>query len=168
MGLRPKKQIRSGDNGTMVIWDDFKELWKYYVFQSLLTGLVLFVVVLTVGRDNVVIIASMGATAFICFITPRSVSAQTKHVIGGHFIALICGAIFILTAMPYYVELPSAVALAAFLMVVFNVEHPPAAGTALASVVNEVTLVNAAIIIIISILITQCRYYMRNRLRDLI
>ena len=152
----------------MVIWDKFKELWKYYVFQSLLTGLVIFIVVLTVGKDKVVIIASMGATAFICFATPKSVSAQTKHVIGGHFIALICGAIFVLTAMPYYVEFPSAVALAVFLMVVFDVEHPPAAGTALAAVVNEVTLVNAAIIMIISVLITQCRYHMRNQLRDLI
>lgn len=152
----------------MVIWDNFKELWKYYIFQSLLTGLVLFVVVLTVGKDKVVIIASMGATAFICFMTPRSVSAQTKHVIGGHFIALICGAIFVQTAIPYYVEFPSAVVLAAFLMVIFNVEHPPAAGTALAAVVNEVTLVNAAIIMVMSILITQCRYHMRYRLRDLI
>ena len=113
----------------MVIWDKFKELWKYYVFQSLLTGLVIFIVVLTVGKDKVVIIASMGATAFICFV-------RTKHVIGGHFIALICGAIFVQTAMPYYVEFPSAVALAVFLMVVFNVEHPPAAGTALAAVVK--------------------------------
>ena len=152
----------------MVIWDKFKELWKYYIFQSLLTGLVLFIVVLTVGKDKVVIIASMGATAFICFAMPKSVSAQTKHVIGGHFIALVCGAIFVQTAMPYYVEFPSVVVLAGFLMVAFDVEHPPAAGTALAAVVNEVTLVNAAVIIIISILITQCRYYMRNRLRDLI
>ncbi len=152
----------------MVIWDNFKKLWKYYVFQSLLTGLVIFIVVLTVGKDKVVIIASMGATAFICFVRPRSVSAQTKHVIGGHFIALICGAIFVQTAMPYYVECPSAVVLAAFLMVVFDVKHPPAAGTALAAVVNEVTLVNAAIIMIVSILITQCRYHMRNRLRNLL
>ena len=152
----------------MVIWDRFKELWKYYVFQSLLTGLVIFIVVLTVGKDKVVIIASMGATAFICFATPRSISAQTKHVIGGHFIALICGALFVQIAMPYYVEFPSAVALAVFLMVVFDVEHPPAAGTALAAVVNEVTLINAAVIIITSILMTQCRYHMRNQLRDLI
>ena len=54
----------------MAIFEKFKKLWKYYLFQSFLAGLAIFIVVLTLGRDRVVVIASMGATAFICFAMP--------------------------------------------------------------------------------------------------
>jgi len=149
-------------------WEKFRRLWKYYIFQSLLAGLAIFIIVLTIGQDKVVIIASMAASAFICFATPTSASAQTRNVIGGHLVGLICGALFAVTVLPYYVEFPLAVSLAIFLMVALDVEHPPAAGTALAVTINEVTLPVAGIIIISAIVLTQCRYYMRNLLKDLI
>ena len=152
----------------MKMWNKFKNLWKYYIFQTFLAALAIFVIVLAVGEDKVVIISSMGATAFIAFAMPRSVSAQTKHVIGGHLVALICGAIFTLTVLPYYVEFPLAVGLTILLMVTLDVEHPPAAGTALAVTINEVTLINACVIILSAILLTQCRYYMRGLLKDLV
>jgi CBS-domain-containing membrane protein len=150
------------------IWIKFKRLWKHYIFQSLLAGLAIFVIILTVGENKVVIIASMAATAFICFATPKSVSAQTRNVIGGHLVGLVCGALFTFTPLPYYAEFPLAVGLVIFLMVALDVEHPPAAGTALAVTVNEVTLTAAAIIVISAIVLTQCRYYMRNLLKDLV
>jgi CBS-domain-containing membrane protein len=148
--------------------EKFRRLWKYYIFQSLLAGLAIFIIVLTIGQNKVVIIASMAASAFICFATPTNASAQTRNVIGGHLVGLICGALFALTVLPYYVEFPLAVGLAIFLMVALDVEHPPAAGTALAVTINEVTLTTAAIIVISAIVLTQCRYYMRNLLKDLI
>ena len=40
-----------------------------------------------------VIISAMGATSFIVFAMPKTVSAQTKHVIGGHLVGLASGAI---------------------------------------------------------------------------
>ena len=53
-------------------------------------------------------------------------------------------------------------------MVALDVEHPPAVGTALAVVINEVTL-NAFIgIMVSSIVLSQCRYYLRGYLKDLI
>jgi len=150
------------------LWEKFKRLWKHYIFQSFLAVLAIFIVVLTVGEDKAVIIASMAASAFICFATPKSASAKTRNVIGGHLVGLVCGALFTLTALPYYAEFPLAVGLAIFLMVALDVEHPPAAGTALAVTINEVTLPVAGIIIISAIVLTQCRYYMRNLLKDLI
>ena len=152
----------------MQVWDKFKRLWKHYIFQSFLAGLAMLIIVLVFGQEKVVIIASMGATAFICFTMPSGVSAQTGHVIGGHLVGLVCGAIFTLTVLPYYVEFPLAVTLAIFLMAAFDVEHPPAAGTALAVAINEVTLPDAGAIVISVIVLTQCRYYMRNLLKDLI
>ncbi len=152
----------------MHLWEKFKRLWKHYIFQSLLAALAIFVIVLTVGEDKAVVIASMAATAFICFAMPTSVSAQTRNVIGGHLVGLVCGALFMFTPLPYYAEFPLAVGLVIFLMVALDVEHAPAAGTALAVTINEVTLQVAGIIIISAIMLTQCRYYMRNILKDLI
>lgn len=152
----------------MQVWKKFKRLWKHYIFQSLLAALAIFVIVLTVGENKVVVTASMAATAFICFAMPTSVSAQTKNVIGGHLVGLVCGALFTLTALPYYAEFPLVVGLTIFLMVTLDVEHAPAAGTALAVTINEVTVTAAAIVIISAIVLTQCRYYMKNLLKDLI
>ena len=151
----------------MIILDKFKRLWKYYIFQSALAGVAIFIIVL-VFQDSFVVIASMGATAFISFALPKNVSARTKHVIGGHLVGLACGTIFTLTAMPNYAEFPLAVSLAIFFMVALDVEHPPAAGSALAVVINEVTLNGAVAIILSALVITQCRYLMRNVLKDLI
>ena len=152
----------------MQIWEKFKRLWKHYIFQSLLAGVTIFVIVLAIGEDKVVVIASMAGTALICFAMPTSLSAQTKNVIGGHLVGLVCGALITLTGLPYYAEFPLAVGLVIFLMVALDVEHAPAAGTALAVTINEVTLTIAAIIVISAIVVTQCRYYMKSLLKDLI
>ncbi len=146
----------------------FKRLWIYYILQSLLAAAALFVLVLVLGKDKMVIISAMGATAFIVFAMPKAVSARTRNVIGGHLVGLAAGAIFYFTALPYFVEYPFAVAVAIFLMVALDVEHPPAAGTALAVVINEVSR-DAFITIMISVVVlSQCRYYLRHYLKDLV
>lgn len=146
----------------------FKKLWKYYVLQSLLAAAALAVLVLILGKEKMVIISAMGATSFIVFAMPKAASAQTRNVIGGHLVGLICGAIFYLTALPYFVEYPLAVAIAIFLMVALDVEHPPAAGTALAVVINEVSRDAFITIMVSTLVLSQCRYYLRNYLKDLV
>ena len=150
------------------IKDKFKKLWKYYILQSLLAGITLFIIVLVLGKDKMVTVSAIGATAFIVFTMPKAVSAQTKHVIGGHLVGLAVGAVFYYTFLPYFVEYPLAVGITIFLMVALDVEHPPAVGTALAVVINEVTL-NAFVAIMISaVVLSQCRYYLRSYLKDLV
>ena len=151
----------------MVIWQKFKSLWKYYIFQSFLAGVVIFILVLAL-KDRVVMISAMGATAFIAFAMPQSPSAERLHIVGGHLVGLACGAIFTYTALPYYVEFPLAVSFAVFLMVALDVEHPPAAGTTLAVVINEVTLPSAVAIMLSAVILAQCRHYMKNILKDLV
>ncbi len=146
----------------------FKRLWIYYILQSLLAAAALAVLVLILGKEKMVIISAMGATSFIVFAMPKAASAQTRNVIGGHLVGLAAGAIFYFTALPYFVEYPFAVAVAIFLMVALDVEHPPAAGTALAVVINEVSR-DAFITIMISVVVlSQCRYYLRHYLKDLV
>ncbi|MHC4070237.1 MAG: HPP family protein [Planctomycetota bacterium] len=151
------------------ITEKFKKLWIYYILQSLLAALALFILVLILGKDKMVIISSIGATCFLVFAMPTAVSAQTRNVIGGHLVGLACGTVFYFTPLPYLVEYPCVVGIAIFLMVALDVEHPPAAGTALAVVINEVSPIDAFVIIMLSALIlSQSRYFLRRYLKDLV
>jgi len=146
----------------------FKKLWKYYLLQSFLATITIFILVLILGQYKLVVISAMGATAFIAFAMPKSVSARTRNIIGGHLVGLGCGTIFYFTALPYFLEYPLAVGMAIFLMVMLDVEHPPAAGTALAVVINEVSLDAFVVIMLSALVISQCRYHLRNYLKDLV
>jgi len=115
-----------------------------------------------------VVISAMGATAFIVFAMPTAVSAQTRNVIGGHLVGLASGTIFYFATLPYFLEYPLAVGIAIFVMVALDVEHPPAAGTALAVVINEVSPDVFVTIMAGAVILSQCRYYMRHYLKDLI
>jgi len=95
----------------------FKKLWKNYISQRLLAVVVLLIFTLTIGEDKMVIISAMGATAFIIFAIPNTVSAKAKNVVGGHLVGLASGTIFCFIALPYFIECPLAVGIAIFLMV---------------------------------------------------
>jgi CBS-domain-containing membrane protein len=146
----------------------FEKLWLYYLLQSFLAAVVLSILVLILGKEKVVVISAMGATSFILFAMPKSISAQTKNVIGGHLVGLASGAIFYFTSMPYFIEYPCAVGIAILLMVALDVEHPPAAGTALAVVIKEVSPDVIITIMASSVLLSQYKYMLRHHLKDLI
>ena len=159
---------QTNNSSATTITAKFKKLWKYYMLQSLLAAAALAVLVLILGKEKIVIISAMGATSFIVFAMPKAASAQTRNVIGGHLVGLACGTIFYFTALPYFVEYPFAVAVAIFVMVALDVEHPPAAGTALAVVINEVSRDAFITIMVSTVVLSQCRYYLRNYLKDLV
>ena len=151
------------------VLDKFKKLWIYYFLQSLLAAIALFILVLILGREKMVIISAMGATAFIVFAMPTAVSAQTRNVIGGHLVGLVSGIIFYFTTIPYFLEYPLAVGIAIFFMVALDFEHPPAAGTALAVVINEVSSLDTfATVMASAVVLSQCRYFLRHYLKDLV
>lgn len=110
-------------------------LWGRYLFASVLTGVTLLVTLLLLGLQSQVIVASMGATAFIVIAMPKSRAADTGKTIGGQAIGLLCGSLASL--IPHAGLLSNAtifalaVASCAFLMLVTRYKHPPAAGTAL-------------------------------------
>jgi len=146
----------------------FKKLWKYYILQSSLAACVLLILVLLLGKDRMVVISSMGATAFIVFAMPKTGSAQTRNVVGGHLVGLASGTIFYFTGLHHFIEYPLAVGIAICIMVALDVEHPPAAGTALAVVINEVSPDVFVTIMASALVLSQCRYYLRNHLKDLV
>ena len=146
----------------------FKELWKYYILQSLLAITTLLLIVLVLGKDKMVVISAMGATTFIVFAMPKTTSAQRKNVVGGHLVGLAAGTIFYFTTLPYFLEYSLAVGVAVFVMVALDVEHPPAAGTALAVVINEVSIDAFVTIMLSAVILSQCCYYLRGYLKDLV
>jgi len=151
------------------IVDKFKKLWKYYFLQSLLACIALFILVLVLGKDRMVAISAMGATAFIVFAMPKDISAQTRNVIGGHLVGLVLGTIFYFAPLPYFIEYPLVVGIAVFVMVALDVEHPPAVGTALAVVINDVYPLDVFVAVMVgAVILSQCRYYLRHHLKNLV
>ena len=110
----------------------------------------------------------MGSTAFIVFAMPNATSAKSKNVIGGHLVGLLVGMIFFFVKIPYLYEYPLVVGFAIIVMAVLDVEHPPAVGTALAVVINEVSPDVSITIVAAAVLLSLCRYYLRDYLRDLV
>jgi CBS-domain-containing membrane protein len=121
-----------------------------YFWQVLLAALTIFLVLIAEGFfagtviTRAVLVAAIGSTAFMLFLMPHAAAAQPRHVLGGHFIGLVIGAlvsalgeaifgVHIGGEFPVVLAAQGAlgVGLAMFLMVITNTEHGPAAGTAL-------------------------------------
>ena len=150
------------------IYHKFRQLWGHYLLQSGLAAVAVLLIVLVFTTEREVVISSLGATVFICFAMPKAVSSQTNHVIGGHIVGLLCGAVFTLTHFAGFIELPLAVGLAVLLMVALDVEHPPAAGTALAVAINEVHLGAAIGLIVSVVLLAILKHLLRGWMKDLV
>jgi CBS-domain-containing membrane protein len=158
-------------NALIKIDREFRLYWKNYVIQSLLASGAIFIVIYFLSLQNAVIIASVGATTFIVFAMPDSITAQTRNVIGGHVVGLFCG--FLFSLIPHSSLLYSTlvysltVGTAIFIMVVTDTEHPPAAGTALGVAMTGITL-RVLIVVVISIIILSVIHRLLKRfLRDL-
>ena len=154
-----------------------------YVFQCSLAFFALLVVLLVeeVGLHRVVMIAAIGSTSFVLFVTPHSSTANPRHVIGGHLVALVVGSAFaifsgtpvgqsLLAQVPLVldVEAALAVALSIFLMAATDTEHASAAGTALRVVVHGFGWGLILFVVSSAIMLSLVHTMLRPRLRDLL
>ncbi len=155
--------------------NEFKGFWKYYVFQSLLASISIYLVLVIMNTDEAVIIASLGATAFVVFALPDKFTAKPRGVIGGHIIGLLCGLLgaWLLQILPAnYNPIENAVyafsvGLSIFIMVISDTEHPPAAGTALGVAIKGFNIYVIGGVLLFAVLFSIIRWLLRNRLRDL-
>ena len=151
--------------------EEFRLYWKHYVFQSLFATVAVFVVLYFLTLQNAVIIASLGATAFIVFAMPGYLTAQPRNVIGGHLAGLFWGALFSL--VPHASLLGSllcysaAVGLSIFTMVVTDTEHPPASGTALGVAITGMHPDVLVAVVLSIILLSLIHHFFKPYLRDL-
>lgn len=151
---------------------EFKALWKNYLYQSFLATVVIFIVLWILKAEEAVIVASIGSTAFIVFTMPSYPTAKSRRVIGGHTIGFACGVmgILILSSFALSQILVYAIVVGAsiFLMVVLDVEHAPASGTALGVAMSGYSLKVMLAILTSSVILSLAHHYLKKHLRDLI
>ena len=150
---------------------EFRKLWKNYLYQSFLATVVVFIVLLLLNIEHAVVIASIGATAFIVFTMPRNITAVPRRVIGGHLIGLFSGSLC--AFIPHSSVLSSvivyslAVGISIFLMVALDVEHPPASGTALGVAITGFSLSVVIAVLTSSIVLSLAHLFSKRFLKDL-
>ena len=149
----------------------FSRLWINYIYQSLLATAVIFIILLLLNLEHAVVIASIGATAFIVFTMPRNVTAAPRRVIGGHIIGFVCGSAFafiphpsVVTAILVY---SLAVGMTIFLMVALDAEHPPAGGTALGVAITGFSVSVMVAVLTSSIMLSLAHRFCKKYLKDL-
>jgi CBS-domain-containing membrane protein len=106
-----------------------------------------------------VLIASLGASAFIAFAVPLSLHSSPRHMIGGYVVGIIAGgsmsslyssinvSILFIESAAMIVFAALAMSVAMFVMVVTKTEHPPAAALALGLVLNEWDLLTLGVVL---------------------
>jgi len=117
-----------------------------YVAQCLLAaGAFTVILALLKNISNTTVVASLGSTGFIVFTMPQRRAARGRYLIGGYVVGIASGMLFLclsrwvavpdtFAGIPHFPDVlfgPLAVAVAMFVMVITNTEHPPAAGVAL-------------------------------------
>ncbi|KPL19589.1 MAG: hypothetical protein AMJ92_02200 [candidate division Zixibacteria bacterium SM23_81] len=146
--------------------------WKNYFFQSLFAGLSVFVLLVVLHMRNIVVVASIGSTAFIIFTMPREITAKAINVIGGHMVGFACGALCALIPNSYYfppaLSYSVAVGLSIFIMVVTDSEHPPAAGTALGVAISGFSWQVFISLVISVVTLSLIHHFFKAHLKDLV
>jgi CBS-domain-containing membrane protein len=136
-----------------------RESFKRYALQCGLAGFVVLILLLILDAvTQTVLIAALGASAFIAFVVPRSLHSGPRHMIGGYAIGIVAGCLMATIESAMNVQGAGAahavmvifgamaISLAMFTMVVTRTEHPPAAALALGLVLNEWDLLTIAVV----------------------
>lgn len=118
-----------------------KNISKSHIIQSMIAGLYIFFVFWMLhSLRNELVVASLGASAFIVFSFPTAQSSHPRYLIGGYFCGslsgLTCYGLTILLnncSLPfpgYVLSCAAAMFLTMLLMTILNLEHPPSAAFA--------------------------------------
>lgn len=165
-----------------IIDKSFKRAPKSYIMQSLLAVVAVAIILYFVEvLTHAAIVAALGASAFVVFAMPHSITAKSRRLIGGHIVGLLSG------TFCYYAFLSGplgklitswefttlfvyalAVGLSIFLMAITNTEHPPAAGTALGIVGHVWSYEVVIFVLLCAISLAIVLRLFRSRLRDLV
>jgi len=148
----------------------FPVFWKHYLIQSAMAALTVFFVLIFLSLEHSVIIASLGATAFIVFAMPGYPTAKPRNVIGGHLIGLFWGTAFSFLHFSRFFDhlaFALAVGFSILTMVVTDTEHPPAAGTALGVSMTGITWPSALAVILGIAAFSLIHRFCRRFLKDL-
>ncbi|MGB5719478.1 MAG: HPP family protein [Woeseiaceae bacterium] len=134
--------------------------FKRYGMQCGMAGLIVLMLLLILDAvTQTVLIASLGASAFIAFAVPRSLHSDPRHLVGGYVVGMVAGTLMaslnsLLASGAGWDQAlmivfgALSISLAMFGMVVTRCEHPPAAALALGLVLNEWSFVTLAVVLV--------------------
>ena len=154
------------------MFGELGSFWKNYIFQCFLATLTMLLLLLLLSMENIVVIASIGSTAFIVFAMPKSITAQPRKVIGGHMMGILSGSLCASISHPSFtlsiILYSFAVGLSIFLMTITDTEHPPASGTALGIAITGVSLSIIISIVVSVITLSLAHRIFKPFLKDLV
>ena len=161
----------------------FKSNPGRYIGQSVMVMVVLFAILrLLDAGDNAAVIGALGATTFIAFTMPHAHRSRARYILGGYAVGILVGVFCNYLEIwshalqhPFFEDSSQevfgamAVGISIFLMVILNLEHPPAAGVALGLALNPVIETRTVFIITIGVLsIAAAKTLLRPLLLDLL
>ena len=154
---------------------------KYIVQCFLATFTILSIILFLDVLNEIAIITSLGASAFIVFVMPTQYSSDPRRLIGGYIVGLIVGFIFYLVstyligntltdnhAILLAIFGAISVGFSIFIMAVTNTEHAPSAGITLGLVINKWDYLTILFIILAIIWMVIIRIILKKYLMDLI
>ena len=154
--------------------------YKNKLFQSMLIFICVSLVLLLYELFGGIIVASLGASGFIIFITPHTNGSRDQNILGGYVCGAVSGVLFGLLhsringlgfAGAEYVLIAvcaAAAAMTTFLMITTNLVHPPAAALALGLSADPDCVKTAAAALIGVTLLCAARRLLKKYLKDLI
>ena len=86
------------------------------------------------------IAGSFGSSMVLLFGFPESPFAQPKNVFFGHLVTALVGVVFVtFVPLPMFINIALAVGVGIFLMILFNIVHPPAGGNPIMVIIGSVS-----------------------------
>ncbi|MCD6460251.1 HPP family protein [bacterium] len=160
----------------------FKQNFWSYLWQCALASFFMFIVLYFVDVITYpALLAVLGSTFFIIFTLPHSYASKPRPLIGGYIISTIVGVVFcFISKLPqmqidfltksFEVEICGALAIgfAIFFMLIFDSEHPPAAGLALALIINPWDYLTIIFLLCIIILLAMIKTWLKPVMKDLL
>jgi len=166
------KYFKLLETADISFYKKFKRQWKNYVFQITVATLSIFIAILFIKMQNAVMVASLGATTFIVFITPTNFIANRRNVVGGHIIGISVGMLFALipvsSPIASIIIFSLTVGTSMFLMAITDMEHPPACATALGIVSAGYTFSMIFAFITGVIILSSLHHILKPKLKDLV
>ena len=156
---------------------------KNYVIQSVVAGIVFYVLIRLLHEIGAyAFLAGAASSLFTVFAMPKSVTAQPRNVIGGHYLCFVIGCAFsflywservqpawVSAETFHFTAIALGITVSTFVMVLTDTEHPPAAGTTMAAILmkERFSWDLAMAVLIFPVFLSTVRYIFRRQLKDL-
>lgn len=154
---------------------------KKYIFQCFAATLIVYFVLTSLSLiSSDLVIASIASTSFLVFSAPHSERSKMRYIIGGYTVGFAIGVICYYLMQISIDLLPMlqlnfdevwgaiAIGLSIFVMVVIDVEHPPASAACLAMVINHWNIWTILVTMVAVFILILSRYLLRPYLIQLI